>query len=74
MIENLHWRKISIKLSVLMYGFTTTISDGYDHLLIVGHDNVNKNRDKGTYKIIYQLLISRHELINNTIVTYPQNG
>ena len=32
-IENSHWRKVSIKLPVPMFGFTPTISD--DHLLIV---------------------------------------
>ena len=31
-IENSHWRKLSIKFPVRMYGFTPTISD--DHLLI----------------------------------------
>ena len=31
-IENSHWRKVSIKLPLPMYGFTPTISD--DHLLI----------------------------------------
>jgi len=34
-IENSHWRKVSIKLPVPMYGFRPTISD--DHLLIVGY-------------------------------------
>ena len=34
-IENSHWRKVSIKLPVPMYGFMPTISD--DHLLIVGN-------------------------------------
>ena len=34
-IENSHWRKVSIKLPVVMYSFTPTISD--DHLIIVGY-------------------------------------
>ena len=47
-IENSHWRKVSIKLPVPMYGFTPTISD--DHLLIVGYSGDNI-RDKSAYKI-----------------------
>ena len=35
-IENSHWRRVSIKLPVPMYGFTPTISD--DHLLIGRHN------------------------------------
>ena len=34
-VENSHWRKVSIKLSVPMWGFTPTISDG--DLIIVGY-------------------------------------
>ena len=48
-IENSHWRKVSIKLPVPMWGFTPTISD--NHLLIVGYSDVNKKRDKNAYKI-----------------------
>ena len=47
-IENSHWRKVSIKLPVPMYGFTPTISD--DHLLIVGY-NHSKGTNKSAYKI-----------------------
>ena len=39
-IENSHWRKVSIKLPVPMYGFTPTITSD-DHLLIIDHDNSN---------------------------------
>ena len=46
-IENSHWRKVSIKLPVPMWGFTPTISD--DHLLIVGH--VGANPYRSAYKI-----------------------
>ena len=49
-IENSHWRKISIKLPVPMWGFTPTISD--DHLLIVGYNSgVDMRRYNGAYKI-----------------------
>ena len=49
-IENSHWRKVSIKLPVPMYGFTPTISD--DHLIIVGYyGGIDMNNYKGTYKI-----------------------
>ena len=47
-IENSHWRKVSIKLPVPMYGFTPTISD--DHLLIVGYCDADAVY-KGAYKI-----------------------
>ena len=48
-IENSHWRKVSIKLPVPMYGFTPTISD--DHLLIVGYSGASMRSYKGSYKI-----------------------
>ena len=48
-IENSHWRKVSIKLPVPMWGFAPTISD--DHLLIVGYAGVDRIRHKETYKI-----------------------
>ena len=48
-IENSHWKKVSIKLPVAMYGFTPTISD--DHLLIVGSYIGDKSRDRSAYKI-----------------------
>ena len=47
-IENSHWRKVSIKLPVPMYGFTPTISD--DHLIIVGYSHPN-GTNKSAYKI-----------------------
>ena len=46
-IENSHWRKVSIKLPVPMYGFIPIISD--DHLLIVRY--CTDVRYKGAYKI-----------------------
>ena len=48
-IENLHWRKVSIKLPVPMYYFAPTISD--DHLLIVGFVGADMKHDNGAYKI-----------------------
>ena len=47
-IENSHWRKVSIKLPVPMWGFTPTISD--DHLLIVGYSHPY-GINNGAYKI-----------------------
>ena len=41
-IENSHWRKVSIKLPVPMYGFTPTISDG--DLIIVGYRDATFKR------------------------------
>ena len=48
-IENLHWRKVSIKLPVPMYAFTPIVSD--DHLLIVGYAGADMKRYKSAYKI-----------------------
>ena len=48
-MENLCWRKVSIKLPVPMYGFRPIISD--DHLLIVGYYNKNIACVNGAFKI-----------------------
>ena len=48
-IENSHWRKVSIKLPVPMYGFTPTISDG--DLIIVGYGDADMQPYNGAYKI-----------------------
>ena len=50
-IENLHWRKVPIKLKlpVPMFGFTPTISDG--HLLIVGYTGADMKGYRNAYKI-----------------------
>ena len=48
-IENSHWRKVSIKLPVPMYGFTPTISA--DHLLIVGYCGADIKVYESAYKI-----------------------
>ena len=50
-IENSHWRKVSIKLPVPMWGFIPTISD--DHLFIVGYNGVD-----GRYKNVYKISIA----------------
>ena len=47
--ENLHWRKVSIKLPVPMYGFTPIVSD--DHLLIVGYYSANRKGYNNAYNI-----------------------
>ena len=48
-IENSHWRKVSIKLPVPMFGFTPTISD--DHLLIVSYYGADTLSRDGAYKM-----------------------
>ena len=47
-IENSHWSKVSIKLTVPMWGFIPTISD--DDLFIVGYNGAD-GRYKNAYKI-----------------------
>ena len=48
-IENSHWKKVSIKLPVPMYGFTPIVSN--DHLLIVGYGDTDMKPNKSAYKI-----------------------
>jgi len=48
-VENSDWRKISIKLPILMWNFIPTISD--DHLLIVGCGGADLKTYNGAYKI-----------------------
>ena len=48
--ENSHWRKVSIKLPVPMFGFTPTITSD-DHLLIVGYYSTDKHSHNGAYMI-----------------------
>ena len=48
-IKNSHWRKVSIKLPVPMYGFTPTISD--DDLIIVHYYGANMKSYRSAYKI-----------------------
>ena len=47
--ENSHWRKVSIKLPVPMWGFTPTIY--YNHLLIVGYNGADMKGYNGVQKI-----------------------
>ena len=49
-IENSHWRKVSIKLPVPMFGFTSTITSD-NHMLIVGYADTVNDRYKSAYKI-----------------------
>ena len=49
-LENSHWRKVSIKLPVPMWGFTPSIVSD-DHLLIVGFSKANMKSHKSAYKI-----------------------
>ena len=48
-IENSHWKRVSIKLPVPMYGFIPTVSD--DNLLIVGFTGLDKRSYNGAYKL-----------------------
>ena len=69
-IENSHWRKVSIKLPVPMYGFTPTISD--DHLLIVGYygpgsGDTDLSNYRGAYKIpVANITASIYQQHNST--------
>ena len=47
-IENSHWRKVSIKLPVPMWGFKPTISDG--GLIILGYSGADMKPYNGAYK------------------------
>ena len=47
-VENLYWRKVSIKLPVPMFSFTPTISDG--DLIIVGYSGANRKGYRKGYK------------------------
>ena len=66
-IENSHWRKVSIKLPVPMYGFTPTISD--DHLLIVGYSGVDGKGSQGSYKIPVANITSADQQHNSNTPT-----
>ena len=63
-IENSHWRKVSIKLPVPMYGFKPTISD--DHLLIVGYYGAERKCYNGAYKMpVANITASIHQQHNS---------
>ena len=49
-VENSHWRKVSIKLPVPMYGFKPTITSD-DHLLIVGYTGADVYIHGDAYKM-----------------------
>ena len=64
-IENSHWRKVSIKLPVPMYGFTPTISDG--DLIIVGYYGADRKPYNGAYKTsVTNITASNDPQLNST--------
>ena len=63
-IENSHWRKVSIKLPVPMYGFTLIISD--DYLLIAGYSGADMKGNNGTYKIPVANITSSIDQVHNS--------
>ena len=63
-IENSHWRKVSIKLPVPMYGFTLIISD--DYLLIAGYSGADMKGHNGTYKIPVANITSSIDRLHNS--------
>ena len=63
-IENSHWRKLSIKLPVPMYGFTPTISG--DHLLMVGYYGARMKANKTAYKISVANITSSIDQLHNS--------
>ena len=63
-IENSHWRKVSIKLPVPMYGFTPTISD--DHLVILDYADANMIRQRSAYKIPVANITSSIDRLHNS--------
>ena len=62
--ENSHWRKVSIKLPVPMFGFTPIVSD--DHLLIVGYGGGDRIRYKDCYKIPVAIIIASIDQQHNS--------
>ena len=63
-IENSHWREVSIKLPVPMYGFTPIVSD--DHLLIVDYDGADKKCYNSAYKIPVATIITSLDQQHNS--------
>ena len=67
-IENSHWRRVSIKLPVPMYGFTPIVSD--DHLLIVGYYGTDKLCYNCAYKIpVANIMVSIDQQHNSDTPT-----
>ena len=62
-IENSHWRKVSIKLPIPMYGFTPTICD--DNLFTVGYSDADVNVCNDAYKIPVAAIITSIDQQNN---------
>ena len=64
-IENSHWKKVSIKLPVPMYGFTPTISDV--DLIIVGYSGANMKIHCDAYKSpVTSITASINQQLNST--------
>jgi len=66
-IKNSHWRKVSIKLPVPMYGFKPTITD--DHLLIVCYSGADLSGYKNAYKIPVSNITSIDQQHNSDTLT-----
>ena len=62
--ENSHWRKVSTKLPVPMYGFTPIVSD--DHLLIVGYVGAGRKGCSSAYKIPVATIIASCDQQHNS--------
>ena len=69
-IENLHWRKVSIRLPVPMWGFTPTIY--YDHLLIVGYNGANMKGYNGVQKISVANIITALQHSSDTLTNWTE--
>ena len=65
--ENSHWRKVSTKLPVPMYGFMPTVSDG--NLFIVGYSDSEKKRDRSVYKIPVADIVASDDQYQNRTTT-----
>ena len=62
-IENSHWRKVTIKLPIPMWGFTPSNFD--DHLIIVGYIGVHMIGHKSAYKIPIDYITSINQQYNS---------
>ena len=62
-IENSHWRKVSTKLPVPMYGFTPTITSD-DHLLIVSYAGADMKWHNSAYTIPFSNITASNDQHN----------
>ena len=65
--KSFHWRKVSTKLPVPMYGFMPTVTDG--NLLIVGYSDGEKKRDRSVYKIPVADIVALDDQIQSRTTT-----